>query len=846
MVYENRLPGKFSALHAAYFFIGFFSLVSQTMIIREFLVVIYGNEIILGVLFFNWLMGIFAGSLCGAIAADKSKEPLLLFVISILVMCLLMPIAITCARLLYAVSGAAPGTYIGFFKVFLFSGIFVIPPVFCIGFSFPLAARLQVGDESGKIAVPVKNGNPGRSAGPSKNADIAKNGKVQKISRIYIFEAAGFLCGGVVYTFLLVGRFNPYFIACLVSLLLLIPTVLMLKRSKYYKTLIPAFILLVLNFGVLISPLNGAIDRLTVKKRWQSVSQTPLLYSVDSKYQNIAAAGFFKRYGLYLNTMFAALIPEEEENKILAAHLFCQHPKAKRALIIGDALTGLAKYLSAYNPDKIVSVEIDPLVVKTILKFLPAEEKQVLQGNRFSIVIQDGRKYVKDLGSRPPSFDIVYLNTAEPATLLANRYYTRDFFLDLARVMPLDGVVALKITSSENYGRGLVGEYTAAIYHTVASVFPQIVVAPGTYNYIFASRKKGSLTHDPKILAQRYMKSGVKPGKFGLIFYSIYPEDKTKFIESVLADSPRRTINRDEQPRANFYFSKIIGWYAGGNLQGILDFLEKLEFKILFAFLLFLLLARLLYTYWKKAKSSARESVGGRILRFHILLGVFSCGAAGLAMELVIIYIFQSIFGYIYQVVGFIIALFMSGLPVGALFANFLLKRGRRPQPGRSRGIARATTMKKKFVFSAHLYKVLIKKKKYKIEVRVIRSIIILQISLALLSLFISQAGKLFINRTTVDQILLFLLTVLVGFVVGMLFPLALHIYLSLKEKTGKAAGLVNACDHLGAAGAALFMGALFLPLLGIFKVCLLTAVFLLASAILLSTDILARRQQVL
>ncbi|MCI0471180.1 MAG: hypothetical protein L0Y73_05940 [Candidatus Aminicenantes bacterium] len=786
MIYEDRLPGKYSALHAAYFFIGFFSLISQTILIREFLVVIYGNEIILGVLFFNWLMGIFAGSLCGAVAADKYKNPLLLFVVSIFAMCLLMPAAVVCARLLYAISGTAPGTYIGFFKVFLFSGIFVIPPVFFIGFSFPIAARLQAADD------------PGR------------NEKVQRVSRVYIFEAAGFLCGGVIYTFLLVGRFNPYFIACLAILPLLGVLAVILRQAKYHKALILTVILLALDSGALISPLNGKIDRFTIEKRWQSVSQTPLVYSVDSKYQNIAAAGFFKRCGLYLNTMFTALIPEEEENKILAAHLFCQHPQAKRALIIGDALTGLAKHLSAYDLDKIVSVEIDPLVVKTILKFLPAAEKQVLQDKRFSIVIADGRKYVKDLGSRPPSFDIVFLNTAEPATLLSNRYYTMDFFLDLAGIMPPDGVVVSRITSSENYGKGLVGEYTAAIYHTIAAVFPHIVIAPGTYNYIFASRKKSSLSHDPEILANRYTKTGVKPGKLGLIFRSLYPEDKTKFIESVLANSPRRTINRDEQPRANFYFSKIIGWYAGSNLQGLLDFLEKIEFKILLAFLLFLLLARLLYIYRRKAKSAAREPIDGRLMRFHILLAVFCCGAAGLAMELVIIYIFQAIFGYIYHVIGLIIALFMSGLPAGAVFADFLLI-----------------------------------KKKFKIEVRAIRLIIIMQISLALLALFIGQAGKLFINRSAVDQILLFFLTVLVGFAVGMLFPLALGIYLSREKKTGRAAGLVNACDHLGAAGAALFMGALFLPLLGIFKICLLTAACLLASAILLTTDMFARRSQV-
>lgn len=771
MAIANRLFKNFSILHMTYFCIGLFSLISQTMIIREFLVVVYGNEIILGVLFFNWLAGIFIGALSGGPAADKSKHPTLLFVISILVMCLLMPAAITCTRLLYAISSTAAGTYIGFFKVFLCSGIFIIPMAFFIGFSFPLAARVQL---TGK-------------------AD--KTEKVQKISHIYIFEALGFLVGGIVYTFFLVGRFNPYFIASLAILPLLLFSAVILGQAKYYKTLILTLILLVLNAAALVPAVNGRAEDLTVKKRWRSVSPTRLLYSTDSKYQNIAVSGLFNQYNLYLNTMYAAVIPGDEENMILAAHLFCQHPAPKRILIIGDALTGLAKYLLAYKLEKIVSVEIDPLVVETILKFLPAEEKKVLQEKRFAVVIKDGRKYVKELSSKPTSFDIVFLNLPEPATLLLNRYYTMDFFLDLAKIVPEQGIIALKITSSENYSQGLVSDYTASLYHTVAAVFPETVVAPGTHNFIFATRKKNTLSANPEILAQRYEKSGAKPEKLGMIFHSLYPQDKTGIIKKALESSTKATINRDDHPNANFYFSKILGWYAGGKLTGILNFFEKISFKVLLSFLILLFLLRLIYICRKKKNTT----------RFHILLAVFCCGMAGLSLELVLLYTFQNIFGYIYHIIGFIIALFMFGLPLGALFANLLLN-----------------------------------KKRLKAETGIIKLMILLQISLAVISLLPGQINKILVNSSLVNQIFIFSLTVLIGFAVGMIFPLALNIYLSQKEKTGKAAGIVDAYDHLGAAVGALFMGTLFLPLLGVFNVCLLASLFLLASSLLLTAGTFA------
>lgn len=771
MFIETRLKSRISILPVTYFFLGIFSIMSQTMMIREFLVVVVGNELILGVLFFNWLFGIFIGALSGGAVADKSKNPALFFVLSILAVGMLLPLAITGTRLLYAFSGTAAGTYIGFFKVFLFSGILIVPLVFFLGFSFPLAARMGLPDRAAAIE------------------------KVQRISHIYIFEALGFLFGGIVYTFFLAGRVSPYLIAPLAALPLVSATSILLLRSKFYKTLSFALLLLVLDVLVFIPPVSKKLENITVKKRWQSVSPIPLVFSVDSRYQNIAVASLFEQHNLYLNTNFAAAFPNDDENRILAAQLICQHPSARRVMVIGDALAGLAKYLLNYHLDKIVSVEIDPQVVHTLLRFLPEEEKQFLAEQRFQIEIKDGRKYVKDLLPGSPPFDLVYLNVPEPSTLLLNRYYTVDFFLDVAKILKQDGVVAFKITSSENYGAGLVSDYTASIYHTVKSVFPQVVVAPGPQNFVFASRKPGILTDKPEILARRYARAGVEPGKLGMIFKSLYPADKTRFIKDTLENSPLRKINRDDLPTANFYFSKIIGWYAGPgpssiHLAGVLDFFESIGLKELLLFVLIMAVLRLIYLRMRR-KSLNRL----RVLKSHALAAVFACGMAGLSLELVILYTFQNVFGYIYHMIGLVIAVFMFGLPLGAHFSNRLL--------GKRNAIK---------------------------ETGVITLMIFLQIALAAVTIFLST--DLF------NQMVLFFLTMVVGFIVGMVFPLAIHIFLDQQENTGKTAGLVDACDHLGAAVGAFFVGTLFLPLLGVFHVCLLLALCLLLSSSLLLTDL--------
>jgi hypothetical protein len=52
MMTENRRNWKILVL-CTYFFLGAFALISQTMMLREFFVVVYGNELVFGVLLTN-------------------------------------------------------------------------------------------------------------------------------------------------------------------------------------------------------------------------------------------------------------------------------------------------------------------------------------------------------------------------------------------------------------------------------------------------------------------------------------------------------------------------------------------------------------------------------------------------------------------------------------------------------------------------------------------------------------------------------------------------------------------------------------------------------------------------
>ena len=777
---------KDKSLPAAYFSLGAFALISQTMILREFFVVVYGNEFIFGVLLANWLIGIFSGALIGSTAADRNKNNLKVFVISLLLISILFPISITAIRFLYSISGTAAGTYISFSNVFLYSALFIIPFSFFIGFAFPIAAKVQTD----------------QSTSPKE--------RVHKISTIYIYEALGSLLSGVVYTFVLVGRFNPYFIAALIILPLLFSCWAILRNTVHGGLRIVSVLLLIFYVFALTPFVSNQIESSTVKKRWRSFSQIPLTYSIDSKYQNIAVAPLFNQYNFYLNTMLAAVFPNDEDNMLLAVHLVSQHPSPKRILIIGDAVSGLAKYLLRFDIEKIISVEIDREVVETILKFLPKQDKDILQKEkRFEIEIRDGRKYVKDLirqrdlQKKVSFFDIVYINVPEPSTLLLNRYYTGEFFSDLNKIVRKNGIIALKVTASENYAQGIVGDYTASVYNTVKSVFPYIVAAPGAQTFIFASKEPGSVSDNPEILAERYSKTGVTPEKLGLIFYSFYPPEKTTSTRRALSEKKQIRINTDETPISAFYFNKIIGWYGQSRVSRVLEFFEKIKLKYVVFIILALFLTRLLFiTFRKKALDKTRA------LRLHTLLALFSSGMAGLSLELVILYTFQSNFGNIYHIIGFVIALFMFGLPLGALTSASLIKRNKLTE-----------------------------------TIGIVKLFVLIQAVIAAIAFLFPYMVKLFITFSLLNQIIIFTETILVGYAVGLIFPISVRLYLGTSERTGRAAGIIDAFDHMGAAVGAFFIGSLFLPVMGVEKICRLLALFPLLSSMLLITDFLRAKR---
>lgn len=768
-----------------YLFIGFYAIIIQTILFRELLVVAMGNEIILGISLFNWLMGVFCGALISGILVEKMTRGLQIFLLSLLALIILTPLSITFIRFLYHVSQTPAGGYIHFFKVFYLSAAGIVPLSFFIGFTFPIASKIQSQRQTGSP------------------------GNVTRISRVYILEALGSLVGGSLVSFVLLGRFNPYLIVSATAVPLIVFMVInaWLARQKTLTGLLAVFLLL--ESGFIAFGLHRDIHAFSLEKRWRGFSQSRLLWTRDSRYQNLALGEDFGQANLFSNGQFIGSFPEKQDNMIQAARLMTQHPAPKRILIIGEALSGLARSLLAYDIETLTSIELDPVLVRGIKTFLPPSHKRVLTDNRFTIRIGDGRKFLinREPGDRP--WDILFVNSAEPSTLLLNRFYTLEFFRDASRILSPDGVLSLCISSSENYAAGTVSRYTASVFQTLKKVFPHVVVAPGDKNYFFACRAPGIISASPDTLSARYLKAGVPPRKLAMVFPSLYPEEKTDFIFRSLLNQRTTGINTDEKPVTVLFFNKILGWISRGREETFFTFFEKITvgdilvtLLALVGMILGLIAIRIFIRERGSGKKTGGAALGAGITgsltsRFPLVYLVICGGFAGISLELMAVYSFQNIYGYVYQLIGFIVALFMAGLPLGAAVTNGLLNR-----TNHSHG--------KPLVW-----------------------LLVIQICFIALSLFFPLLLKWVPDLKTAGQAVMFLFIMVVGGGVGALFPLAIHLYSGRGGKTGRAAGIIDGSDHLGAAVGAFFTGAILLPILGIAGICQIIAAISALGAIL-------------
>ncbi|MDQ7824777.1 MAG: hypothetical protein RDV48_18410 [Candidatus Eremiobacteraeota bacterium] len=722
-------------------------MIIQAVMVREFLVVFYGNELCMGMIMGVWLFSIALGALI--FTAMSRKRNLEGFFPLCLLLFALIPLGevplIRSARLLLHVP---QGLYISFGAMCLLAFLVIAPYGIVVGFSFPLGCHLM--------------------------ARHRKDGSA--IASLYTLESLGSLLGGVLFSFALVERYSSLHILwallCIAMLLLLAASV---KRGPLSLGLMGAVLAGVFLFFPRVEALNMSL----IKLRWESlISGLPLVSSIDSRYQNLALTVQEDQYSVYGNGQYCFSFPDPYGVRLTAHMILAEHEKPSSLLVIGETSGGFLAECLAHGVKSLHYVPLDSALSAMVGPYLDPYERSGFEDRKVTVISGDGRYYVNRAKNL---YDVVILMLPDPSSAMLNRFYTREFFLSLNRIMDKRGVLALSLSSSPQYRDSLYSLYNASVYRTLREVFPSVEVSPQDTMYFFASDAPGVVTSDPAVLKKRFAGRHVPEERFSpLMFDDFFPPLRVREARAMLEEAPS-LCNTDFRPVTYFYSLVIWDRISGSRMAGFLALCSRFSLSTFALVLALLILARILFVVKRKVDASSQQ-------RFNYLASLAVFGFSAMGMEIVLLFSYQNLYGYLYQMVGLVVAAFMGGMALGAAFSRVALK-DRAP-----------------------------------LFFWVLQSALIL--FAAALPSILRGLGPLFLHAGTLlsSQALFFCLVVSMGVLNGMAFPLVGFMTLRGGASVPQAAGLVNTIDNLGAACGAFLCGTLFIPLMGVEETCRLMA----------------------
>jgi len=614
-------------LKASAFILGLTSMIGQIIIIRELLVVFYGNELSLGIIFASWLFWVSFGSLVLGRLVDfiPSREKFLSYIQ--LAISIVLPLNIFFIRFIKSILKIQAGQIIGFTQIISVS--FASLSVICmlLGLSFILITRIAAKDNN----LPSK-----------------------QVARIYLFESLGAAAGGLIYTFFLVKSYTPFQNALILGNLNLIISILFTRNVVQLAYLVIFSTTIIFNWPKHLDGFTRALQSRPMK----------LVENADSIYGNITVTKFGNDYSFYENgtLMFTGGDIATSEESVHYAML--EHPSPKKILLIGGGTGGSIAQILKYKIDRLDYVELDPMVISLSQKYMAP-----ITDNKVNIIHMDGRLFVKEasgIGSlkTPYKYDAVILNLPDPYTASLNRFYSLEFFQEVKKILEPKGIFSFGLLSSENYISPEHAVYLSCIYNTLKKEFFDIKILPGNTMTFIASDEPGMLTYDSNDIIKRLKDRNIKT-KFVREYYIPFKLDplRIKYVESAIAKFKNAQINTDFKPIGYLYHAIL--WISFFDAtRNLLPYIDKINIGIfILAGFVFLMIALL-------AQKLTRAS-----LKFPILVSVGATGMSQICFQVIILLAFQFIYGYMYHQIGLILASFMIGLALGSFLIISFMER---------------------------------------------------------------------------------------------------------------------------------------------------------------------------
>ena len=592
--------------------LGFLAAASQVYLLREFAAEFYGNELIFGLFLGSWLLWAGVGSLVRPGRRARSGAARLAAIYTLAVLALF--IGLIALRFSHKLMGILPAELTGLMPALGFALLLSLLLSFPLGHCFVLNAGLPGND----------------------------------VATVYILESAGGAAAGLFVHFLLIPYFSNWQGAALVGAASAV-TVLVAMRPARVKTLLAAAL-------VLAACLAG-FDLRAQKAAWKPLR---LVEAKDTPYGKLQVIRTEEQATFFDNGLALFSVPDEGAAEESVHFALLQREGPRHVLIIGGGAGGGAAEALKYPDIRVDCVELDPAIIRLAKRYLAGPARTALDDPRVRFFYRDGRTFLSGTADR---YDAILLNLPEPATAQINRYYTREFFLEVRRRLAPNGVFSFVVPSAENYISAALGRFLSSLAATLRGVFPDVLAVPGENCVFLASDSPLSL--DPRRLAASIAARGL-----GLRFVSpaLLPSRLDPSRVAYLAgkiSAPDARINRDLVP-VSYYFHSVLwaGQFRGIESRFLQAFGRIAPGWILDAPLVAFALGLALLALFRR-RSPARS-----------LVPVAVMGFTSIAVELAVLIAYQAHFGFVYGKVPLLLAMFMAGLVFGSMGARSRKRTG--------------------------------------------------------------------------------------------------------------------------------------------------------------------------
>ena len=602
-----------NAIRLMLFALGFLSIGTQIYLVREFLNVFNGNELIFGIVLAFWMLLTGTGAFIGRFSHRLQSQTG--FVIILAIIAGVLPVLMLTGLSLVKFLMDPLGSMASLWTIIVAASVLQVPFCLISGFLFSFLSVMN------------------RDRG---------------LAGAYAWESLGSMASGALINLVFLWVFSSFLSLLILTgcyfIFLLIFIWFVKGRALFY-------------FGICVT---AAVFASFYWINPGSVSEEMLyrdqhvISNMGTPYGQVVITQNQEQFNFYENGLLLFSSGNEISNEENVHYAMVQHVQPWHVLLISGGYSGTLEEILKYDPVLIDYVEMNPALIRIASGFTKQLNHAAIQVHE-----TDARKFIRKTTS---SYDVVLVNLPAPSTLQLNRFYTVEFLHWMKQKMNPGGIIAYSLPTGSDYISDVASQMNTTLYQTLKQRFNHVLVIPATRNYFLASDSalnidipglidtRGIATVyvnryylDIRQLRERSMNLtsnmnfNIRPGST-----NAWPgSTNSRQVLPSLRGSEILTgwINRDFYPVALFY--QHVWWL------GYFSF-NPLAIMIVFLVILLIILGSL------NANSA----------------GLFTGGFTLASSEIILIFALQVIYGYVFQAIGVVIMVYMIGLAAGAGFGR--------------------------------------------------------------------------------------------------------------------------------------------------------------------------------